>query len=249
MNVPAVRKRSEFWAGVVVFIVILAGLSAGTGWLYRLATDVEQTPFTEVVIAGERHYTTSKEVVDVLRQGVLGGFFTANADALRARVEGLPWVYSASIRREWPGTLHVFVVEEAPLAIWNESQLLNVHGDVFTAPVDDLKESLPALFGPEENVKEVLDYYQRFQTLLAQEGYVIRGFYLSERFATVLALDNGIELRLGRESQIERIQRFMDLLPVILAEQAEGELQRIEYIDLRYDTGLAVGWRETTTGE
>lgn len=245
MSEPVARVGYQYWAGVVVFSCIVLGLMLGIGILFKVVTDVEQTPFTEVVIKGQRTYTTSDEVVSALGHRTIGGFFTADADVLRKRVESLPWVYSASIRREWPGTLHVFLVEQEAQAIWNDEAILNVQGEVFEAPIDDVAGQIPKLFGPAENVNETLDYFQRFQTLLAQGGYSIDEFRLSERFSTTLWLARGIELRLGRESQIERIQRFMDLLPVI---KEENE-QQIEYIDLRYDTGVAVGWHETNTGD
>ena len=64
-------------------------------------------------------------------------------------------------------------------------------------------------------------------------------------------------LNLGREERVKRVQRFMDIYPLIkthLEQQAkqhkkqknnsEKELkQAVDYIDLRYDTGLAVGWK------
>ncbi|RTE86315.1 MULTISPECIES: cell division protein FtsQ/DivIB [Gammaproteobacteria] len=245
MSEPVARTGYEFWAGVVVFICILAGLITGIAVLFKVVTDVEQTPFTEVVIKGERVFTTTDDVVGALRSERLGGFFTADADVLRQRVEGLPWIYSASIRREWPGTLHVFLVEQQAQALWNNEAVLNVQGEVFNAPVADVKGRVPELYGPADNVEETLDYFQRFQTLLEQGGFSIQVFRLSDRFSANLVLQNGIELRLGRESQIERIQRFMDLLPVIREEKEE----QIDYIDLRYDTGAAVGWQETSTGE
>jgi cell division protein FtsQ len=59
---------------------------------------------------------------------------------------------------------------------------------------------------------------------------------VSDRFAWQLTLSNGIELKLGREDTLKRVQRFIDLYPSISKHKPEA----IEQVDLRYDTGLAV---------
>jgi len=89
-------------------------------------------------------------------------------------------------------------------------------------------------------VDEVVHQYRRLSQLLALDGFYVTRLELSERFAVRLWLDNDIELRLGREARLERIQRFIELYPVI---KRESEKQ-IAYVDLRYDTGVAVGWNE-----
>ena len=60
-------------------------------------------------------------------------------------------------------------------------------------------------------------------------------------------------LNLGREERVKRVQRFMDVYPLIkthLEDQFKKQnnhkkqlKQAVDYIDLRYDTGLAVGWK------
>ena len=60
-------------------------------------------------------------------------------------------------------------------------------------------------------------------------------------------------LNLGREERVKRVQRFMDVYPLIKAHLKHESKQKnnnkkqlkqaVDYIDLRYDTGLAVGWK------
>lgn len=76
---------------------------------------------------------------------------------------------------------------------------------------------------------------------------------MSERFSWQLTLSDGVLLNLGREDRIVRIQRFMDIYPRIksqalienssLKKKKKSTHKVIDYIDLRYDTGLAVGWK------
>jgi cell division protein FtsQ len=76
------------------------------------------------------------------------------------------------------------------------------------------------------------------QSLLETSNLFIVEMFLSERFAWNVELNNGIKLNLGRTQFIDRLQRFVDLLPLISQQD-----RQVDYVDLRYDTGLAVGWK------
>lgn len=245
VNTMSKRQRYEFWAGFSAFLIIVLGLIIGSVWLFQTLIDEEQLPLTGVIIQGERAYTSNNEVVQVLTEHETGSFFAADADIIRRRIEALPWVYSASVRKEWPGTLRVFLVEQKPVAVWNKKELLNSSGELFAADPSQVEGTIPELEGPEDDADEVFFQYQRIQALLARNDHRIVRFAMSERFSVRLWLESGIELRLGREARLERAQRFMKLLPII---QGEGK-QDIAYIDLRYDTGVAVGWHDIQPGE
>jgi len=245
VNMMSKRQRYEFWAGLSSFIVIVLGLVIGGVYLINTLVDEEQLPITGVIIQGDRIYTSDAEVVRVLTEQETGSFFAADADMLRRRIEGLPWVFSASVRKEWPSTLRVFVVEQQAVAVWNGKELINSSGELFAAEPSEVARAIPELEGPEGDVDEVFFQYQRIQALLARSNHYIDRFAMSERFSVRIWLESGIELRLGREARLERVQRFMELLPIIQGEST----QEIAYIDLRYDTGVAVGWHDIQPGE
>ena len=64
---------------------------------------------------------------------------------------------------------------------------------------------------------------------------------MTARRSWQLTLNNDIKLNLGRGDTMKRLQRFMELYPV-LQQQAQTDGKRISYVDLRYDSGAAVGW-------
>ena len=157
-------------------------------------------------------------------------------------VEAMPWVYRASVRKRWPSGLEIFVVEQQPAAIWNGDMLLNQYGDAFNAQLSpaDLTEkiTLPNLYGPGGSEQTALQGYRNMQSLLETSNLYIVEMFLSERFAWNVQLNNGIKLNLGRTEFIGRLQRFVDLLPLISQQE-----KQVDYVELRYDTGLAVGWK------
>jgi cell division protein FtsQ len=167
----------------------------------------------------------------------------------------LPWVYSVAVRKQWPNELKIYVVDQRPVALWNGEFLINQQGNVFQANIDRINHYLPSFFGPEGSEALALENYINISSLLDFQSLAIDELVLSERFSWLLTLDDGVTLNLGREERVERVQRFMDVYPIIKAQlkvkkNAKKQLnQAVDYIDLRYDTGLAVGWKtiENTT--
>ena len=64
---------------------------------------------------------------------------------------------------------------------------------------------------------------------------------MTARRSWQLTLNNDIKLNLGRGDTMKRLARFVELYPV-LQQQAQTDGKRISYVDLRYDSGAAVGW-------
>ncbi|WP_258807413.1 cell division protein FtsQ/DivIB [Pseudidiomarina sp. CB1] len=242
----------QFWSGLTFFLLVVAGTFVGIGWLYYTAMDAQEVPLKRLVVQGDLRYVTAADVRDALiaENGVpLGSFFSADVNELRAEVEAMPWVEKASVRKEWPDILKVFVVEQVPLAHWNANQrddaLLNQAGEVFYADKSGLEGGLPYLAGPDHAVAEAVKHYRELNELLQLNGFSIAQLELSERFSVELALAQGTMLRLGREALLERIQRFIDVYPELEAHKDAP----IDAIDLRYDTGVAVRWKEPNKNE
>lgn len=237
--------RWGFWLGLLSLLLLLGGLWLAGQWVHRVLMDEQQVPLDAIVLQGDLVYTSTDEVRDALTGDEVGSFFAADVTTLRQRVEALPWIYSAAVRKEWPGRLRIYLVEQEALAVWNERELLNRYGDIFAGRVEQVDDELPHLRGPRNDVDEVLRQYQKMNELLAMNGYRVTHLVMTERFSVDVTLANGITLRLGREARLQRIQRFIDLHGRL----TNADDRAIDYVDLRYDTGLAVGWRENEAGE
>ncbi|GIU23229.1 cell division protein FtsQ/DivIB [Shewanella sp. MBTL60-007] len=223
--------------GVVFLLCVLIGLSMAVMKLNSVLNDADALPIEAVAISGERLYTSDKEIQVALQDLMQRSFFSADVNQVQDALEGLPWVYQASVRREWPAKLKVYLVEQKPVAHWNGDDWLNIYGEVFDAPAKEGIPNLPFLTGPEEQSKSVLTTYQQLGELLRINGFNLQSLSLSPRHAWHAQLNNGIKLELGREDKMARIQRFIHVYP-----QLTKQDKQVAIVDLRYDTGLAVGW-------
>jgi cell division protein FtsQ len=237
----------SFWLGVTFFVaVIVAILSFGIFLNKRLSAE-ESAPVTSIAIAGEMPYTTRADIENAIEQVNLGNFFNLDVNDVQQKVAKLPWVYSVSVRKKWPDELKIYVVDQKPIAHWNGDFLINENGKAFQADVKRLPDKLPAFFGPEGSEQIALDNFINLNKLLDFSQLAIDELVLSERFAWQLILNDGVTINLGSDNRIERIQRFMDVYPQIKLNKKDG--QQVDYVDLRYDTGLAVGWKTADNKE
>ena len=238
-NAPSLHW--SFWLGVGFFIVVILSICYFS-WrvTLRMSSD-ESAPVTSVVISGEMPYTQKIDIEHAIESVNLSNFFNVDVNQVQKIVADLPWVYSVAVRKKWPNELKIYVVDQAPIAYWNGDFLINQQGIAFQADTARINHHLPAFFGPEGSENVALDNYINLSELLAYKSLNIDELVLTERFSWQLTLSDGIRLNLGREERVQRIQRFMDVYQTIQKNKKEN--QRVDYVDLRYDTGLAVGWK------
>lgn len=232
---PVARKH---WGGLAFFLFVISFIvwlfSAAIDWM----TDANRLPLSQLIIQGELHYLTPDDVRNgILQLDSLGSFMTQDVDDIQHTLEAMPWVARAAVRKQWPDTVKVYLVEQEPAAFWDDEFLLNTSGDVFYAPKEQAGQAFVALSGPEDSSRQVLAAFHEMQPRLQRAGFEIARLVLNERRAWRVWLTNGIRLELGRKERMERLERFITLFPEI-----EQQGKAIEYVDLRYDTGAAVGW-------
>jgi cell division protein FtsQ len=222
-------------AALVLPLAALALYGAFKG--VQLALD---QPVRNLVVEGTFQRVTPIQVEAAVAEGLDAGFMTVSLSALRERVQQLDWVDRANVSRRWPDTLIVRVTEHQAAARWGETGLLNVRGELFTERALHSFAELPSLAGPPGTERDVARRYLSVRDKLADAGLTLESLELDERGAWRLTLGGGQEIRLGRRDIDERFLRFFDVVAPALA----AELKRVEYVDLRYTNGFAVGWRQ-----
>lgn len=222
-----------FFLIVVVFIVKLT--LNFSDWLVQ----DQDAQLKHLQVLGEPHYTQEKDIINAIKEANLESFFELDVKHVQQLVTDLPWIASASVRKQWPDTLQVFVVEHEPKAYWNDNALLNKRGEVFSAPTQGIAELLPRLSGPKGSEQEAWQTFVRFKELFEVHQLELNALALSDRFSWQVWLENGIQLNLGRREKAERVQRFIDVYP----ELKKRKDVRVDVVDLRYDTGLAVRFK------
>lgn len=231
------RKQARLWAGLIFLLSLIGALTYGGFAVNDWLKDEQRMPVQVINFSGDFSHVNVGRLERLVRQSQPGSFFELDVNEVFTLIEAQPWIYRASVRKQWPNTLKIYLVEQQPVAQWNNDMLLNPYGDTFEASAPEML--LPKLFGPGGSEKTALEGYNAMKSLLATSSMGIAELSLSERFAWQVQLKNGIELNLGRQKFIDRLQRFIDVFPLLTKNE-----KPVKYVDLRYDTGFAVGWLE-----
>jgi cell division protein FtsQ len=229
----------------VLIVLAVAGLAWATlAALQRLPV----FPLREVVLTATPKQVTAEQIAHAARSAVVGNFFTVDLEATRTAFEKLPWVRTASVRRQWPDGLSLTLEEHEAAACWrqpsgNDGSLVNVQGEVFVADLPENASALPRLSGPEGSSAEILARHAEFNSVLAGIDRRVVAVTLSPRRAWQLKLDDGVAIELGRDQErhpsAERLARF-----VAHYESIKTRLGAVRVADMRYPNGFALAGAE-----
>ncbi len=226
------NTRELFEGGLRVLIVLLViiVLLVTLDWLLQSDTyQVEQLAFE-----GKFEHVTEHQLEQVLLPVVEKNYLMLDLDDIRNRVESLPWVKRAWIRRNWPNGIHIRFVEETPVALWGDNSSVNANGRVIPAIEKNMISTLPRLNGPTGSSQMVLATYNRFRVIAQGMGARIAALKLTSRRTWQLTLARGTEIVIDQkdsEKKFERLARVFDQLGT-----------SPKRLDLRYTNGFAVDW-------
>ncbi|WP_445158006.1 cell division protein FtsQ/DivIB [Halomonas sp. E14] len=228
-------NRGSMMGLLLLLLVLGAGGRALWLWLDR--------PIERVSIRGELSHVSADYLRSQIAPLVQGEtWLSANLPELRRMAREIDWLAEVSIAREWPYGLAFELIEQVPMARWNDDFLLNPEGEPFAfAPVTP-PEGLPDLAGPDGSGAEVLAYYARLTPRFDALGVRISQLRLEPRGAWRIQLDDGVWVMLGRSDRDARLAR----LGAAWQRQLGAQAMHIRYIDLRYPNGVAVAWHGET---
>ena len=237
------RSNGGQLAGLLFLLMVLATIVWGGWMVVGWMKDAHRLPLSRLVVTGQRTYTTNDDIRQaILSLGPPGTFMTQDVNIIQQQIERLPWIKQASVRKQWPDELKIHLVEYVPVARWNDLHMLDVSGKVFSAPAERIgSQTMPLLYGPEGSEQDVLTGYREMNAVMTANKFQLKTVSMSARHSWQLTLADDTRLELGRDDRTQRLQRFIGIYPVLL-QQARTDNKRISYVDLRYDTGVAVGW-------
>jgi cell division protein FtsQ len=228
-------------AAVLVPLIVLAAVAA----LIPIGRELLDRPVGALVVEGTFQRVTAIEVQEAAAEALSGGFLSLDLARLRAAVAALDWVDSVHVTRAWPDTVRVRITEHQAAARWGESGLLNVRGELFTENARHAYAELPNLSGPPGSEAEVARLYLVVRGRLADAHLSLAALRRDARGAVSIVLGTGQVIKLGNRDLDARLERLFTVAAPTLAD----ELERVDYIDLRYTNGFAVGWQSAAPAD
>ena len=236
---------------IVLLPLVLAAIAFGSYWMPRsntledLIANVERLSRTlmlssgltldEIIVTGRRN-TRHADITMALGASPGDLLFDVIPRSARERIEALGWVRSATVRRQFPDTVLVNIVERRPFALWQRDgrvSLIDREGQVISS--NDLSGfgRLPVIVGEDapQHVGALVSILARKPTLLAQLDAATR---VSGRRWDI-RLRSGMDIRLPQHG----VADAWDLLASLIADHKLLERDVIA-VDLRVKDRLAV---------
>jgi len=229
-KVPKIR------IGRIVAPLVALGIIVAT---YQLTIVMLDREISSIEISGPFQRVTALQIEEAISGEIDAGFVGADLDRIQQHIVALPWIDQARVARRWPSRLSISVTEQVPAAIWGESGLLNMRGELFVAQARHIPAELPRLSGPDDSSAEVAKRYLKVREQLIPAGLDLRRVHLDARGSWEMTLGNGIEVRIGRRDVAERTGLFLDVVADIIT----GQAANIDYVDMRYGNGFTIGWK------
>ena len=196
---------------------LLLGLSVMV-WGLLLSLD---RPIGKVEVGGKFQRVAPVQIEEVVAPFRGAGFLSVDLDALRAALEGIPWVDRVRVERRWPNGIGVFVTEHVAAARWGETGLMNTRGELFLREARHIPPELPQLIGPPGTEAQVAKLYLDTYPRLLAVGMRLARVELDARGAWQLSMQNGVQVRLGRQDVAARLERFIQIASPVVAARGE----------------------------
>lgn len=227
--------RVRFFRSLLI-LLSLCGIILGGYWGYTSIINPKNMPLERIVFQAPFQHVTKKQLDEHIAPYVKQNFVTMDALRLQHELREIPWVKKIQLRRVWPNTLVVTVVEQQALAKWGHKGAINADGEIFKAQADSIPEELPLFIGPSDMSKSMVEHYQQFQTLLAKEKLKIIAIKVNPRHAWEIQLEGGAVIKLGQSQHQDRLAQVVKAWPTL----TKGGTKTLHSIDARYTNGIAV---------
>lgn len=250
------------YLGIIFVALILGAVLWGIkSWLLKPDT----LPFEKIVLLNQLQAQDAEQLQLVASKAIDGGFFSQDIAQLREAIEKLPWVESVSIRKKWPQTLQLAINERQPIARWlsmdekaikpqhwqkkwHSQRMLSLKADIFDAPMNKKQSAkfsnYRLLVGPESLAAKVLSECEQIAKKLSETQLEVKVCGLDLRRSWWVLLDQGFELRLGRNLQKGKYKSRLDDFVLAYEANLKPFTERIAYIDLRYTNGFSMAWKK-----
>lgn len=200
-------------------------------------------PVQRLVIGGELSAAEQDVIRGHIDRAALRGVLSTDLDALLGRLAELGWVREASVRREWPQTLHLTLVREAPVAAWGEGVYVSGSGQLL--PLPDVHVDVPSFNVAASTPQQAMRVYRLLEHLVARRGLSLAALNQDAQGEWHAVTTEGLTIYLGAQQISDRMTRFLEIY--------DGALQHAQrpvvYADMRYASGAAVRFKDEPRSE
>ena len=234
-----------------LFVRLAALAAAGTAVFYGTAIYRNYIDpalqFHRLTIIGVAEGSAGAQEVQSSVQAAVDGknFFLVRLDEVKAAVEDVSWVKSASVERAWPDGMRVTVRKHEPVAVWEDGRLVSTDGVLFVNSEVGIERisALPIFSGDASALTDIVQLWGQFQVRAREVGLQVKTVNVSILGSWRITLESEktpeITVELGRSKvRAVLVDRF-DLVAGYFHKISDMMQGYPVYVDARYRSAFA----------
>ena len=225
--------KQLFWISFIICAIISA--------YFIMQKQMQRFPITTVKVEGKDLRTSKEEIWISVATLLNKGFFGVNVNLIKEKLQKLPWVASVKVEKVWPDQITVIINEKVAIARWRGKGVITDSGDIIYSELSSDSNDLPIFWGNERQASMMLENYILILNVLQKINIGVKELEIMPDHGVRTILNNGIMLFLGQEGLLDRLNRFT----LAYRNKLKKVAHKIDYIDLRYVNGVAIGWKDS----
>ncbi len=238
------NTKSPMVFKLLIAITALSIIGLTVGLLIDRLYQPAEFQIKEVALSGNPQHVDQKEVRQEILNALAGNYFSIDMPSIHQAMAKFPWVDTVSVRRRWPDTLMIDIVEHRPIATWSDGKLLTTEGKLVDLPLTD-DTWLPVLSGPNDQMQLVYGQFQVWAPAFSKQGLRLVALSLSAQHLWTLTVEvlgqiqsKPFEMVLLESNSSAQLSVFLQSIRQNLIDHPSG----IERVDLRYSSGFSIKW-------
>lgn len=231
------RPSKRGYAPRICSWIFLMTVIASTYYVVMYIVEPKLLPIVHIQLTNSSYFFDSGSLRPYLK-----GFFSTNVLELKKILSQQPYLDEVIIKRIWPDTLQVTLVEQKLIARWNEDAALTSKNKIVKASYAKVSD-LPQFLGPESQSSAMLNNFLIMRKILQPLNNKITELDVNSRYSWQLILSDGLKINLGRDNILERLQTLMTIFPKL--KRIHGN--KIDEIDTRHPHGISVHLKSDAT--
>lgn len=245
---PAYRRGEKLIAFLKKGSVVMLAVAVIAAAVLALKITASKFYVRDITVTGNYHID-KKDILSQLKVGKGDPLLDLKFKNINDRLMGNAWIKKVSLRKQFPGTLHVNIKEAVPVALLSIKKRLYI--------IDDDGEILEKIKGDSANFLPVIrDINTKNRKDMKEALKLVKVLSGNNMFADRESVEIGIEsyglsmkidgenMKVGYGRYAEKFERWLELEPEI----RKRGLQ-IEYVDLRFEDSIIVKPSESIVKE
>lgn len=227
---------------IILSLIVFIILSSFA--IIKLSKKWYKKKLSHFIISGQFSYLNRKEMKDfVLSLKTSCNFFSPCNFFIKNKLKEFTFTKKIKVQKQWPDKLLIHIINTIPIAYWNNKYILDKKEII--SHIIKKKQSInniPYFYGPQNSEKEILKSYDKIKNTLKKNNIILKSITITPYHSWKLLIENNIEITLGKINNIIQLKRLMMIWKTLKYEE-KIKRKKITYIDLRYESGIAIVWK------